>query len=275
MAQQTAPSRWAKFWNRGGWWKALIVAVVYLALYEAGGLLLSLIIPAPEPGSALEVLLRVALPIALGSVVLIVFAISIGWLQELFARQPIRGRWWMWIAVGAVLLFNVLRFASLDYGSASLHLVVAWLITGLFVGFAEETLTRGFVVNLMRKAGHPEIAVALVSATTFALLHSVNLLSGQDLVTTAMQVVYTFAFGLCMYLTLRVTGHLIWPILLHASTDPSIFLHGAHPAAGAISSLADLGNIVVIITGLVLLIFIRGRVERPADPALRAQGALG
>ena len=40
-------------------------------------------------------------------------------------------------------------------------------------------------------------------------------------------------------------------------------------------TIADLGNIVVIITGLVLLIFIRGRVERPADPALRAQGALG
>ena len=32
-----------------------------------------------------------------------------------------------------------------------------------------------------------------------------------------------------MYLTLRVTGNIIWPILLHASTDPSIFLFGLYP----------------------------------------------
>ena len=41
---------------------------------------------------------------------------------------------------------------------------------------------------------------------------------------TLIQLVYTFAFGICMYLTLRVTGNLIWPILLHASADPSTFL---------------------------------------------------
>ena len=58
----------------------------------------------------------------------------------------------------------------------------------------------GVVVNLMRKAGRGEIAVALV--------------------------VYTFFFGIIMYLALRLTGSLIWPILLHASTDPTLFLFG-------------------------------------------------
>ena len=102
-----------------------------------------------------------------------------------------------------------------------------------------------------------------------------NLLAGQDLITTGVQVVYTFAFGLCMYLALRVTGNLIWPILLHASTDPSIFLQTAHPAAGPLATFAGFGNIVVIVVGLVLLIFIRGRVERPADPALTTPATLG
>lgn len=275
MAQSSTTSGWSQFWNRGGWWKAVIAAAVYLVLYEGVGLLLDTVIPAPEPGSAHEVLLRVGLPIAIGGVILVVFALSIGWLRELFARQPIRGRWWMWIAVGVVLIFNLLRFASIDYSAAGFALVAAWLLTGLFVGFAEETLTRGIVVNLMRRAGHPEIAVALVSAGTFALLHSVNLLAGQDAFTTAVQIVYTFAFGLCMYLALRVTGHLIWPILLHASTDPSIFLLTAHPGTGPLTSIAGFGNIAVIIVGLLLLVFIRGRVEPKRDPALKTGAPLG
>ena len=68
-----------------------------------------------------------------------------------------------------------------------------------------------------------------------------------------------------MYLTLRVTGNIIWPILLHASTDPSIFLHTAYPSDSPLTAFAGLGNIAVIATGLILLIFIRGRVDAPSD----------
>ena len=175
----------------------------------------------------------------------------------------------MWIAVGAVLLFNILRFATIDYADAGFELVAAWLVAGLFIGFAEELLTRGYVVKLMRQAGHSEIAVAAVSAAVFAGLHSGNLLSGQALFPTLVQLVYTFGFGICMYLAMRVGGSIIWPILLHATTDPSIFLQTTHPADGSLVAIAGLGNPVVIIVGLVLLIFIRGRITaREGDPAL-------
>lgn len=65
-----------------------------------------------------------------------------------------------------------------------------------------------------------------------------------------------------MYLAMRVTGTIIAPILLHASTDPSIFLHTAYPVEGAAGSIAGLGNPAVIVVGIGLLFFIRGRVER-------------
>ncbi|PRB09082.1 CPBP family intramembrane glutamic endopeptidase [Microbacterium sp. MYb64] len=262
---------WQRFWNRGGWWKALIAVVAYYLLYQyvplwtlgpfVGGL--------TDP--AAKILVTTGVPIAFGCVVLIVFAWSIGWLRELFGRQPIRGRGWMWIAVAITLLFNVLHFATIDYATAGAGIVLAWIITGLFIGFAEEVLTRGLVVNLMRKAGHRELTVALVSAALFAAMHAGNMFSGQALLPTLVQLVYTFAFGICMYLALRVTGALIWPILLHATTDPSIFLQSAYPAAGPLTGFAASGNIVVIIAGLVLLIFIRGRVavpEAPRDGAL-------
>lgn len=269
---ETPRSPWRRFWERGGWWRSLLAVVAYYALYQGGSFLfVPLLAGIDDP--AMKVFVGTALPIALGGVILVVFALSLGWLRELFGPQPIRGRGWMWIAVAVVLLFNVLRFATVDYAEAGAGMVIAWLVAGLFVGFAEETLTRGFVVNLMRKGGYREVTVALVSAALFAALHSGNLLSGQSPLATLLQLVYTFCFGLCMYLTLRVTGNLIWPILLHATTDPSIFLQTLYPADGPLTVIAAQGNIAVILTGLVLLIFIRGKVgENAAGVGLAEPG---
>lgn len=272
MTGHETSSRWRQFWNRGGWWHSLLAVAAYYVIYQLGSLLFAPLVPLiTDP--ALQVFVLTGLPILLGGVILVAFALSLGWLRELFARQPIRGRWWMWIAVAVVLGFNLLRFATTDYGAAGAGIVLAWLATGLLVGFAEEVITRGFVVNLMRKAGYREISVALISAALFAAMHAGNLLGGQSIFTTLFQIGYTFAFGLCMYLALRVTGHLIWPILLHATTDPSIFLQTEYPAAGPLTSVAGLGNIVVIVAGLVLLIFIRGRAQPQPDFAGAAPGA--
>ena len=266
--QQPTESAWRRFWNRGGWWKALLVVVVYYALYQGFSLLLVSPIYAavkPEEGSPAYILITTALPIALGGVILVLFALSIGWLKELFGPQPIRGSWWMWIAVAAVLVFNVIHLVTLDYGDAGLEVVFTWLLAGLFIGFAEETLTRGFAVNLLRKAGYREFVVALLSSLLFAVLHAGNLFTtDQGPLATGFQVLYTFFFGICMYLTLRVTGNLIWPILLHASTDPTIFLSTQYPTEGTLATIGAQGNFAVIFVGLILMWFIRGRVQ-PKD----------
>lgn len=256
-------SGWRRFWEQGGWWRAVILVIVYFALYNALSLLLTPVAAQIEdPQSAAGILVFYAIPILIGCLLLVGFAASVGWLGELFRPQPIRGRGWMWIAIAVVLVFNVLRYLSIDYEAAGFEVVATWLLTGLFIGFAEEVLTRGLVVNLLRKAGQREIAVAVISSALFALLHAGNLLTGQSLFATVLQLAYTFAFGICMYLAMRVTGTIIAPILLHASTDPSIFLHGTYPAEGPLGSIGDLGNIAVIIVGVICLFFIRGRVER-------------
>ncbi|WP_125098928.1 CPBP family intramembrane glutamic endopeptidase [Leucobacter chromiireducens] len=260
MSMQTEVTGWRSFWERGGWWRALLAVVAYFVIYQGVPLLFAPLFPKTTDPAA-EVWLFTVLPIAFGGLVLLAFAWSVGWTRELFARQPISGRGWMWIAVAVVLVFNVLRFASIDYTAAGASLVLAWLVAGLCIGFAEEVLTRGLVVNLMRKGGARELVVAVVSAALFALMHSGNLLTGQALFPTLMQLVYTFGFGILMYLALRVTGNLIWPILLHATTDPSIFLATAHPVAGPLPGIAGLGNIVVIIAGIGLLWAIRGSVN--------------
>lgn len=261
-APASTPHAWKRFWEQGGWWRALLLTAVYFALFQLLSLALApLAKEVTDPAGTAGVAVFYLLPEIIGAALLAAFTLSVGWWRELFARQPIRGRGWMWIAVVVVLLFNILRFATIDYGKVGFDVVLTWLLTGLFIGLTEEVLTRGLVVNLMRKAGHKEIAVALVSAALFAFLHAGNLLSGQELIPTLIQVLYTFAFGILMYLALRVTGTLIAPILLHASTDPSIFLLTAYPSASPVTPFAAFGNIAVIVAGLVMLFFIRGRVQ--------------
>ena len=248
-------SGWARFWENGRWWKALILAVAYLAIYEPASFLMAPFLPyIGDAGSASYVTVLIAVPVLIGCLILVGFGASVRWLRGLFARQQVRGSGWMWIAVAVVLAYNLMRFASIDYDAAGFDWVAAWLLAGLFIGFAEEVLTRGYVVRIMRSSGRSEIAVGLVSAALFALLHATNLFTGQAFVATAIQLLYTFFFGFCMYLALRVTGTIIAPILLHASTDPSIFMQSTYPVPGTLGSLASLGNIVLVLVGAVLLV---------------------
>ena len=36
MTGHETTSPWKRFWERAGWWKALIVVAVYFVLYEGG-----------------------------------------------------------------------------------------------------------------------------------------------------------------------------------------------------------------------------------------------
>ncbi|WP_345761276.1 CPBP family intramembrane glutamic endopeptidase [Diaminobutyricibacter sp. McL0608] len=287
IEQPNEQSAWRRFWNRGGWWKALLVAAVYYGLYQLAGVLINLAFGGLVDkdnvfANGLSVFIGIGAPILVGSILLVLFGLSLRWLKELFGRQPVRGSWWMWIGVAIVLVFNLLRFASVDWAGWNAGAVVGVLISGLCIGFAEELLTRGFAVNLLRRGGYGERSVMLLSSLIFAALHSGNLFTGQNPLVVGITVVYTFAFGVIMYTSLRVTGNLIWPMLLHASTDPSLILLGGgidatggnlHP--GPLAGVANLANWAVMLFAIIPIIFVRGRVDRAAaygmhDPAIPA-----
>ncbi len=279
MFDDRKQSSWQKFWGAGGFWRALLLVAGYLALYSAATQLVNAIWggqvdqenPLADPQS---VFISLTAPIIFGIVLLFAFAWSTGTLRELFARQPIGGGWWMWILPIVVLVYNVLRFAATDYANFTPVTVAMILFTGLCIGVAEEVLTRGFVVNMLRRSGHAELVVALLSSLLFALSHSVNIFRGQDPLTVGMTVVYTFAFGVAMYCTLRVTRNLIWPVLLHATTDPSLFLMSggvdtvtANASANPLATIAGTANLVVIFFGFILVWFVRGRVTGSDEKA--------
>lgn len=276
MTELASENRWQSFWNRGGWWKAVFAAVVYIALYLGAGALTStvfaaMIDPANIFGNGTSVFFGVALPILIGAILLLLFIWSLGWFREIFGPQAIRGRGWMWIAVVLVLIPIVLHVVATDWGAIPVDVVVATLFTGLCIGVAEELLTRGVAVTLLRKAGYGERVVMVLSSAIFALLHSQNIISGQNPLATLLELPYTFGFGLMMYLVLRATGSIIWPILLHAATDPTTILAvggiaGVGGESGSASTsplvgIASVFNWVFLVVGLIALFFVKGRVS--------------
>jgi membrane protease YdiL (CAAX protease family) len=278
-------SGWKNFWNRGGWWRAVIAAVGYIAIYLGASKLIELIFKDQLDGqlfsSPLTLFLSITLPVIVGSAVLLAFIWSVGWLKPLFARQPVRGRWWMWIAPLLVAAAIVLRLLGIDYAAYPASVVIIMFLSGPFIGFAEEVLTRGIVVKMLRDSGKNEWVVMALSSLVFGLLHATNIFSGQPLYLVAATIGFTFGFGVCMYLVLRVTGNLIWPIVLHALYDPSLFL-----ATGGIDEsnvtdpsplivAAEPANAIFVVVALIALILVRGRAQRPVeaptqtDPAIR------
>lgn len=275
MSDRVPESAWRNFWNRGGLWRAVLVAVVYLALYLGAGWLVGQLF-GDQIGDNLfanvrSVLFGLTAALIVGSTILIGFVGSVGWFRLLFSPQPVRGSWWMWIAPVLVVAAIVLRLLGIDYAAYSTGVVALTVLTGLLIGFSEELLTRGIVVKMLRDAGHSEWVVMVASALIFALLHTSNILGGMPVVTVAVTVLFAFGFGVLMYLTLRVTGSLIWPMLIHAFYDPTLFLAtGGVDEAHSVSQspfleLAGPANIVFIAFGLLALIFVRGQAQPSPD----------
>jgi membrane protease YdiL (CAAX protease family) len=267
----------AGFWDRGGFWKAALLAVLYVGLNLLVGRVLGALAGGSlDDGGPLaslrNVLLELVVPLVVSTVAVLGLVAALGWWRPLFGPQPeLSRRWWMWLPPALILLWNGLSFAAVDTGAYAAGVVGTVVVLGLLIGVAEEVLARGLMVGLLRRAGYREVWVAVLSSLLFALMHLLSAWGGGP-AAAAVLVGYTFCFGLCMYFTLRVTRNLVWPILLHATTDPATLLRvggidgaGVAASSSALGGIAGLGNFVVIALGLVLVWCVRGKVAPPAD----------
>jgi membrane protease YdiL (CAAX protease family) len=256
--------------DKGGFWRLVPVVLVYLGLYLAAGKLLALATGDWGKGDLLDrtstVFVQVTFALLVGAAILAVFTRWMGWNSEIYGRQRIYRSWWMWLGPIIALMPITLRALGFDWASRPVSVVALVMISGLFIGFVEELLCRGIAVKMLRDGGHGEFVVAALSSVVFATLHSVNLLSGQALVTTGIQIFYTFGFGILMYLTLRTTRYLVVAMVVHGLTDPTAILanSGISDAANTanLSPLAAAGGqftIPIGIIGIILLLCIRGR----------------
>jgi hypothetical protein len=259
-------SGWKAFWDKGGLWRAVLLGLMYLVVNVGTSQCVAWFVPGAYDANDLyaspsSVFWALVMPLAMGIVFLVVFGASVGWLGGLFARQPIGGAWWMWILPLLALAGNALRFVTIDYSAFAAGVVPMMLLMGVCVGLAEEVLSRGYFINMLRAGGHTELVVALLSSLLFMCLHLIDVLNGLNLLGVIALLVYTWAFGVAMYMALRVTRNLVWPVIFHASTDPATFMFNEHNDGSSLAGIAALGNWPVILGGLLLLWFVRGRVD--------------
>jgi membrane protease YdiL (CAAX protease family) len=256
------------FLNKGGFWRLLPVVLVYMAIYLGASKVPGLL--GWGKGDLLTdvstVFAQLTFALIVGAIVLALFTKWMGWNPELYGRQQIYRSWWMWLGPIVALVPIVLRAVGIDWGGRALTVSALVIVSGLFVGFVEELLCRGIAVKMLRSAGHGEFVVAALSSLTFALLHSANLLSGQSLQTTGVQIFYTFGFGVLMYLTLRSTRFLVVAMIVHGFTDPmGVLANGGISDSASATNLNDILTFAGLLTapvglaGLILLLFVRGK----------------
>jgi len=144
--EQASPrSGWQRFWDRGGWWRAFLFAVLYIAVYLGVGWVVGRagsLQPGDDPlASTRSVFFGLLLPILVMGLLLVVFLSTVRWRREVFGPQPVAGRTWMWVAVVLVLVPIGLHLAATDWSSYGVTMILTLFALGLCIGFAEEVLT--------------------------------------------------------------------------------------------------------------------------------------
>lgn len=136
LSDGASPNSWQQFWARGGWWKAAALSAAYLALYVGTGWTIGQLWGGSVNvdvvfGDALSVFLALALPVLVGSVLLIGFALTLGWwTRPLFSAQPVRGKLWMWLAPVLILGTITMRVLGIDWGSYTFGVVAVAFLAG-------------------------------------------------------------------------------------------------------------------------------------------------
>jgi uncharacterized protein len=93
----------------------------------------------------------------------------------------------------------------------SVIVVTQLLAITAMVGFAEEAIFRGLMLNALKPRG--AWMAAIVSSLLFGLSHSPSVLSGKDLVDVVVQMLYALAIGFA-FAALVLKKGILWPLVV-------------------------------------------------------------
>ncbi len=113
-----------------------------------------------------------------------------------------------------ILLISSVNFWNGVTCKASMPEVILFIISMFCVGFLEEMIFRGFLFKAMLRDNVKTAIV--VSSLTFGFGHIVNLLRGEALLETLMQLIYASAIGFCFTVLFYVGKSIIPCIIAHA-----------------------------------------------------------
>ena len=127
---------------------------------------------------------------------------------------------------------------------------VLYIISMCFVGFLEEVIFRGLLFRGMCKTN--VTSAIIVSSLTFGVGHAVNLLLGEPVLDTLLQLVYASAIGFCYTAVFYVSGSILPCILSHAVVN-SLSAFAVEPTAEKQIWIAVVQTVLGVGYGLWLL----------------------
>ncbi|NGM85087.1 CPBP family intramembrane metalloprotease [Paenibacillus sp. 7124] len=143
----------------------------------------------------------------------------------------------------APLLVVLAIIALKGFRPISVSEVLFYLLFTLLVGFVEESIYRGLILNILLPKGVK--TAVLTSSILFAVTHILRVLSGQSALQTVLLIVYALLIG-CALALLMVRGRNIWPLILFH------FLHNFIQFVGNDNSDSYLGYDLAILALLAL-----------------------
>ena len=199
----------SQFAERHPFWFVAILEVVVILVYLVAGTLARFMKPANVEASANA---NLASPLVFANIALTVMVVfllsSMVWWRVVGFRRPAR--------------VTDLRYYAVPFLPAIVSLVVGvevssgllllqFLALTLMIGFVEESIFRGLMLNALKPRG--AWTAVIVTSMLFALSHSLNLLSGKNLADVAMQILYALAIGFA-FAALVLKKGLLWPLVL-------------------------------------------------------------
>lgn len=210
-------------------------------------------------------------------VILLIIAMK-SWNQEMphFKKQS-TSNWWIIIAIVIFTTWFALWNAFPGSNLLMLHFTpmkITWSSTlgGLEAGIAEEFIFRyailTLVLNHLYNRRNKTYYAVIISSLLFAALHGSNILAGQDLGNTTIQIIFAFALGFYFAATYIYTNNFYLVVYFHALLDILVFYTtSSELMTGKVTTEDLLGTViqstVFIILGILLLV--KHSEETPKD----------
>ena len=197
----------------------------------------------------------------------LIFAVATVWYlrwQEPILHEELRTRRWVWLVPVAVLASCLVVADWNRIAGSDPSLVLVSLIAVLLIAASEETVFRGIALHAFRQKYREGLAVS-VTTLLFAVAHMVG-----SLTVSPLMLISTLMGGILYYLTRRVSGGMLLPILVHAATDFSLF----SIAFGRGENLDNLAPVIIMVE-LVLVIVVavlHSRIALPEREAVSERG---
>ena len=131
------------------------------------------------------------------------------------------------------------------------------------VGFIEELLFRGFLLQALRTRGNLTRAI-IISGVTFGIGHIVNLLRGWSLTDQTIQIVAAVLIGIALAYCAVLTGSILPGVVFHALFN----LSGTLTNHSVLWDSVTVGVIAIVM--IVYILFLRNRLAN-TGPAVSAR----